>query len=68
MLVLGTLFMGFFLYIIGGLQARFGHWGIFDNSNVWLIEGHDSATKGIIIPLRLLFRRHYGSHLLDLPR
>ncbi|THU83050.1 general substrate transporter [Dendrothele bispora CBS 962.96] len=49
MLILGTLFMGFFLYLVGGLQARFGHWGVVDNSNVWVIEGHDSATKGIIV-------------------
>lgn len=27
MLLCGTLAMGFFLYLVGGLQARFGHWG-----------------------------------------
>ncbi|THV04263.1 hypothetical protein K435DRAFT_851084 [Dendrothele bispora CBS 962.96] len=41
--------MGFFLYLDGGLQARFGDWGVVDNANVWVIEGHDSATKGIIV-------------------
>ncbi|THU88728.1 hypothetical protein K435DRAFT_679271, partial [Dendrothele bispora CBS 962.96] len=49
MLTLGTLFMGFFLYFVGGLQARFGDWGVVDNANVWVIEGHDFATKGIIV-------------------
>ncbi|KAF9069988.1 general substrate transporter [Rhodocollybia butyracea] len=48
MLILGTLFMGTFLYLVGGLQGRFGHW---DDSSppVWVIVGHDAATKGIIV-------------------
>lgn len=27
MLLAGTMLMGFWLYLVGGLQARFGHWG-----------------------------------------
>ncbi|KAK7451187.1 high affinity glucose transporter [Stygiomarasmius scandens] len=51
MLILGTLFMGFFLFLVGGLQARFGHWGIVDNTPpaIWVIEGHGAATRGIIV-------------------
>ncbi|KIK51127.1 hypothetical protein GYMLUDRAFT_50748 [Collybiopsis luxurians FD-317 M1] len=49
MLILGSLFMGTFLYLVGGLQARYGHWGTLDNAPVWLITGHDAATKGIIV-------------------
>ncbi|KAF5345731.1 hypothetical protein D9757_013301 [Collybiopsis confluens] len=51
MLILGSLFMGTFLYLVGGLQARYGHWGTLEGSStpVWLITGHDSATKGIIV-------------------
>jgi len=52
MLILGSLFMGTFLYLVGGLQARYGHWGTLDGSDgaqVWLITGHDAATKGIIV-------------------
>ena len=27
LLLIGTLFMGFWLYLVGGLQGRLGHWG-----------------------------------------
>lgn len=49
MLILGSLFMGTFLYLVGGLQARYGQWGELGGQAVWLITGHDSATKGIIV-------------------
>ena len=49
MLIIGTLFMGFWLCLVGGLQARFGHWGDVDGSRVWVITGHESATKAIIV-------------------
>ncbi|KAA1477372.1 general substrate transporter [Dentipellis sp. KUC8613] len=49
MLLAGTLLMGFWLMLVGGLQGRFGHWGIVDHNRIWLIDGHDSATKGIIV-------------------
>ncbi|THU79274.1 hypothetical protein K435DRAFT_574593, partial [Dendrothele bispora CBS 962.96] len=45
LLILGTLLMGFFLYLVGGLQARFGHW------SVAVVEDHDSASEGIIVYL-----------------
>ena len=35
MLLAGTLAMGFFLFLVGGLQARFGEWGIVDNSRMF---------------------------------
>ncbi|KAI0312838.1 general substrate transporter [Amylostereum chailletii] len=49
MLLAGTLFMGFFLMLVGGLQGHFGEWGTVDNARVWVINGHDAATKGIIV-------------------
>ncbi|KAK0199886.1 general substrate transporter [Desarmillaria ectypa] len=49
MLLLGTLFMGFFLFLVGGLQGHFGHWGTVDNARVWVIEGHSSVTNGVIV-------------------
>lgn len=49
MLLAGTAFMGFFLMLVGGLQGRFGHWGIVENERIWVIDGHDSATRGIIV-------------------
>lgn len=33
MLLIGTLMMGFWLSLVGGLQARFGHWGVDDHEN-----------------------------------
>ena len=33
MLLIGLAFMGFWLFLVGGLQARFGHWGIVDGSD-----------------------------------
>ncbi|KAJ3476770.1 hypothetical protein NLI96_g10930 [Meripilus lineatus] len=43
MLVLGTLFMGFWLMLVGGLQGRFGDWGQVGK------DRHDAATKAIIV-------------------
>lgn len=33
MLLIGTLLMGFWLMLVGGLQGRFGHWGSVDGSD-----------------------------------
>ena len=30
LLLIGTLFMGFWLFLVGGLQGRFGFWGTVD--------------------------------------
>ncbi|KAG7094843.1 hypothetical protein E1B28_005652 [Marasmius oreades] len=49
MLLCGLTAMAFFLYLVGGLQGRLGHWGVVDNARVWVIEGQGSATKGIIV-------------------
>ncbi|CAL1712087.1 unnamed protein product [Somion occarium] len=49
MLVIGTLLMGFWLFLVGGLQGRFGHWDSIDNNPTWVITGHDAATKAIIV-------------------
>lgn len=66
MLLIGLAFMGFWLFLVGGLQARFGAWGTVDGSGkllrsfvfefilikssaVWVINGHPSVTKGIIV-------------------
>lgn len=32
MLIAGTALMGFWLFLVGGLQGGFGHWGIVDGS------------------------------------
>lgn len=32
MLLVGTLLMGFFLFLVGGIQGRFGQWGDVDGS------------------------------------
>jgi len=49
LLLIGTLMMGFWLFLVGGLQGGFGEWGIIDGARVWVINGHDSITKGVIV-------------------
>ncbi|KAJ3532528.1 hypothetical protein NMY22_g7708 [Coprinellus aureogranulatus] len=49
MLLFGTLAMGFWLYLVGGLQARFGNWGEIDGKRVWVVENHGAATRAIIV-------------------
>jgi len=49
MLLAGTLLMGFWLFLVGGLQGRFGHWGIVNNAQIWVVENNDAATKAIIV-------------------
>ena len=49
LLLAGTMAMGFFLYLVGGLQARFGHWDELNGARSWIVSGHDSATKAIIV-------------------
>ncbi|OJT07815.1 High-affinity glucose transporter [Trametes pubescens] len=49
MLLAGTLLMGFWLMLVGGLQGRFGQWGEVDGSRVWVISDHDGITKAIIV-------------------
>ncbi|KAJ7591042.1 general substrate transporter [Mycena floridula] len=50
MLLWGTAFMGFWLFLVGGLQGGFGAWGTAPNGDpAWIISGHDSVTKGVIV-------------------
>lgn len=65
MLLTGTLLMGFWLFLVGGLQARFGHWGelngnskfqnltdvFFQNARkgVWAITDNSAATRAVIV-------------------
>lgn len=35
MLLVGLLLMGFWLFLVGGLQARFGHWGAIGDSSTF---------------------------------
>ncbi|KAH9993508.1 general substrate transporter [Russula compacta] len=49
MLLFGTLSMAFFLFLVGGLQGHYGDWGEVDGSRVWVINGHSSVTKGVIV-------------------
>lgn len=49
MLLVGTALMGFWLYLVGGLQGKFGDWDDTGGERIWLIKGHDSITKGIIV-------------------
>ncbi|KAH9937922.1 general substrate transporter [Epithele typhae] len=49
MLLAGTLLMGFWLFLVGGLQGGFGAWGEVDGSRVWVISGHEGITKAVIV-------------------
>ncbi|TFK84277.1 general substrate transporter [Polyporus arcularius HHB13444] len=49
MLLVGTLLMGFWLFLVGGLQGGFGAWGEVDGARVWVISGHDGITKAVIV-------------------
>ena len=49
MLLVGTLLMGFWMFLVGGLQARFGEWSDASGTNVWVITGNQAATKAVIV-------------------
>ncbi|KAH8826073.1 general substrate transporter [Flagelloscypha sp. PMI_526] len=50
MLLGGTIAMGFFLFLVGGLQSRYGHLGtLADGTETWIIEGNKSATNAVIV-------------------
>ncbi|KDR84667.1 hypothetical protein GALMADRAFT_111906 [Galerina marginata CBS 339.88] len=51
MLLIGTLFMGFWMFLVGGIQGRFGHWAVPDRGGpaAWVITGHSAATKAVIV-------------------
>lgn len=50
MLLIGLLFMGFWLFLVGGLQGRFGNWANLEGESapVWVINGHKPITRFII--------------------
>jgi len=48
MLLFGFAMMSFWLGLVGGLQGVFGHWGILDNSRIWVITDHKAASRAII--------------------
>ncbi|TFL00182.1 general substrate transporter [Pterulicium gracile] len=49
MLLVGMALMGTWLYLVGGLQARFGNWGLSESGDrIWLVEGNQAATNAII--------------------
>ncbi|GAA5939702.1 hypothetical protein JCM1841_002946 [Sporobolomyces salmonicolor] len=52
MLLIGAVAMGVWLFLVGGLQARFGH-AVADASDsattTWVIDGHKPATYAIIV-------------------
>ena len=49
MLLVGTLSMAFFLILVGILQGHFGSWEVLDGARVWVIRGHSSITRGVIV-------------------
>lgn len=49
MLLAGTLFMAFFLFLVGALQGHYGDWDVVDGARIWAIRGHDSVTKGVLV-------------------
>jgi hypothetical protein len=51
MLLVGTLLMGFWMFLVGGLQGRFGHWSTPSGggSAVWVIDDNQAATRAVIV-------------------
>lgn len=49
LLLIGFSLMGFWLFLVGGLQGGFGAWGDVSGSAVWVITGHESVTRAIIV-------------------
>ena len=48
MLLVGTLLMGFWMFLVGGLQAQFGEWSEASGTNIWIITNNQAATKAVI--------------------
>ncbi|KIJ14585.1 L-arabinose isomerase [Paxillus involutus ATCC 200175] len=49
LLIAGSILMGFFLCLVGGLQGGYGAWGTINGSSVWVITGHGSVTNAVIV-------------------
>jgi len=61
MLLAGTMLMGFWLMLMGGLQGRFGQWGAIEgaSSHVWITSENKVASKAIIV-CSYIFRCSYA--------
>lgn len=51
MLLIGLALMAFWLFLVGGLQGRYGHWADIAGSRVWAIDapGSGNVTRTIIV-------------------
>lgn len=49
MMLVGSTFMGIFLFLVGGLMGRFGHLSDVSAGSTWTVTGHPAATNGIIV-------------------
>jgi len=49
MLLVGTLLMGFWMFLVGGIQGHFGEWSNASGTNVWVITGNPAATRAVIV-------------------
>ncbi|KAF5309944.1 hypothetical protein D9619_010206 [Psilocybe cf. subviscida] len=51
MLLAGTLLMGFWMFLVGGLQGHFGHWSTPSGGGnaVWVIDDNQAATRAVIV-------------------
>ena len=50
MLLAGTLLMGFWMFLVGGLQGKYGHWETTEaGKRSWMISDNDAATKAVIV-------------------
>ncbi|KAF8310974.1 glucose transporter [Clavulina sp. PMI_390] len=47
MMILGFGGMSFWLWLVGGLQGGFGHWGSVDGSTTWVVVNHTSVSHAI---------------------
>ena len=48
MLLVGTL-IGFWMFLVGGIQRAFGKWLDASGTNVWVITGNMAATRAVIV-------------------
>jgi hypothetical protein len=49
MLLVGTVLMAFFLFVVGILQSCFGSWIVLDGARVWVIHDQSSVTNGVVV-------------------
>jgi sugar porter (SP) family MFS transporter len=49
MLLVGTLLMGFWMFLVGGIQGTFGDWSNASGTNVWVIADNPAATRAVIV-------------------